>query len=506
MVIQKLLTCFLSIILATIGLLWTYDTQQADNSGTYYVAPNCTDVPTPCFTNIQAAINAADSEQDIIKVATGVYTDMYQVGNLQQVVYLSKTLELQGGYQIDNWEMPYPITQPTVLNAQRFGRVMYIIGSISPTIEGFQLQSGDSYLYDRDPQTNCCGGGIRVITASATISGCVIAGNISNWGGGISLNASPTTLINNKILSNYAYKDGGGIHITSSPATIISNTIHANTIANGNGGGVAIQGSRGINLTDNVISLNTARPSDMYANPNGAGMSIIASQGVLHHNIIQDNNAEHLRGDVYMGGSIYALGSDLVLSANTISANNATDGGGGYFHGGSATFDNNFITDNIPYGIYSKGSSMIFRHNTIARNRISGLTFDGTTKAVLTNTILVSHTVGIRVYSSAQVSLNATEWGADDWRNQTDWAAGASSSFFTGTLNLWNDPMFVNPDSGDYHISAESEAHNNGVFVGITADIDGDYRQDNCLVDIGADEFIGGDKCPYMFCLPIVWR
>ena len=37
------------------------------------------------------------------------------------------------------------------------------------------------------------------------------------------------------------------------------------------------------------------------------------------------------------------------------------------------------------------------------------------------------------------------------WANGTDW--GGDGDIFTGTVNIWGDPAFVNADGGDYHIS-----------------------------------------------------
>jgi hypothetical protein len=50
----------------------------------------------------------------------------------------------------------------------------------------------------------------------------------------------------------------------------------------------------------------------------------------------------------------------------------------------------------------------------------------------VTNTILVSHTVGIRVTAGNTATLEATLWGSGPWANDTDW--GGAGTVITGTL------------------------------------------------------------------------
>ena len=51
---------------------------------------------------------------------------------------------------------------------------------------------------------------------------------------------------------------------------------------------------------------------------------------------------------------------------------------------------------------------------------------DNVAHSVLTNTILVSHTVGISVSVGSTATLEATLWGSGVWANGNDW--GGSSS------------------------------------------------------------------------------
>jgi pectin methylesterase-like acyl-CoA thioesterase len=88
--------------------------------------------PTGCdYSSVQAAVDAA-RDGDLIKVAEGTYTDIHArprndittTGIVTQVVYISKTVVIQGGYTVTDWTMPFPITQPAILDAQGQGRVI----------------------------------------------------------------------------------------------------------------------------------------------------------------------------------------------------------------------------------------------------------------------------------------------------------------------------------------------------------------------------------------------
>jgi hypothetical protein len=89
------------------------------------------------YADIQPAVDAAPSGSTI-KVAAGVYNtlvvrpraDVETTGNVTQVVYISKTLIIRGGYTTTNGmaDPPDPVAHPTILDAGSQGRVIYITG------------------------------------------------------------------------------------------------------------------------------------------------------------------------------------------------------------------------------------------------------------------------------------------------------------------------------------------------------------------------------------------
>jgi len=200
------------------------------------------------------------------------------------------------------------------------------------------------------------------------------------------------------------------------------------------------------------------------------------------------------------GGGLYLSGGHT-LSDNTVISNTAHGNGGGLcLRCSDATLINNVVADNransLGSGLYIQGSSLRLLHTTLARNRggdSSGLYVaedHGPSTVGLTNTILVSHSVGITVTAGNTATLESTLW----YSNTTaDW--GGAGTVITGTCNYWGDPLF---DADGYHLTSDSAAIDKGVDSHVATDIDGDPRIS--IPDVGADE------CVRHVYLPLVVR
>lgn len=378
---------------------------------------------------LQSAVDAAN-EGDIIKVAAGVYTGVNNYAGLSQVVYLSKTLTLQGGYSTTDWTTSAPETNLTSLDAEGQGRVFYITGDIQPTIEGFRITGGEaSALGGLPPQPEWdLGGGILVITATPKIK-------------------------NNVVISNTCSSElcnGGGIAVLYSDAIISENTFQFNST--GWGGGAFWSGWSSSTVNANTFTANQAKE--------GGAAEIHIDSGTFSNNLIISNSAE--------------------------------SGGGLSSHIGTEKIFNNVFTDNTASntgsGLTISGSSPQLLHNTIARNQggdNSGISviqsfFGYYSNASLTNTILVDHSVGISVTGGNTVTVNSVLW--------YDTPITITKSI-TAAVNVQNDymgdPVFA---SDGYHLLAGSAAVDRGVDTGIMLDIDGEPRPAGTAFDLGADE------------------
>jgi len=375
------------------------------------------------------------------------------------------------------------------------------------------------------------GGGVYVSSSSANIISNTFRGNIASvegtgFGGGLYTSRSPATIIDNTFVSNTASiasaGSGGGLMLSyNSPATVTNNIIHDNvgsTVSSGYGGGIRVWGSPALiqdntiynnvastvssgygggisvynspaTLTNNKVATNTASTTGFGY---GGGLHVNSSNATLSHNTVTGNAA-------YGGGGIYLSYSDNVLIDNLVQRNIASGRGGGLsISGRSPLLINTVVADNIldhtaavGAGIHLSYASPRLVHTTIARNTggdgsgvyVTGFEWSGTyysSTVWLTNTILVSHTVGITVSAGDTANLNSTLWHD----NGLDWDGA-------GTINRTNDHSGDAAFAADgYHLTGKSAAINQGINAGVTTDIDDNNRPQGLGYDLGADEWL----------------
>jgi parallel beta-helix repeat protein len=418
-------TIALGLSLLLIAVLWLVLpnplVQALDSYSVYYVAPSCASVPAPCFTSIQAAVDAVDAPTDVIKAAAGTYTDVHgrarnditTTGVVTQVVYVSKTLTIQGGYTTTNWTTSDPDTNHTTLDAQGQGRVVYVTGNISPTIEGLWLTGGNADKYvqcDACGMEFCCrdscnGGGMYVFSATAIVNhnniahnrtGCPRGVDTMSDGGGIYLDHSNSTLCGNTVSSNWG---GGGVFLKNGAPTLSQNTIISNTGTMGGGIALAesdatlsqniVKGNRaadggGLYLNCSTLTLNGNTIRENQASIHGGGLAIEGSKAILQGNALILNTADYGGGGLaatMCGGICFCLSGRtdtniLTLKDNSLRVNTARYGGGLYILKTDATLINNVVTGNRVEGDGAYGGGLLVYsstvrslHNTIARNR-----------------------------------------------------------------------------------------------------------------------------------------
>jgi predicted outer membrane repeat protein len=495
----------------------------------------CGSVATPCRT-IQYAVDLAQPG-DEVRVAAGTYDDVHArltfagypgpgypgPSVVTQVVYISKTVTLQGGYSTANGfaDPPDPANNRTTLDGRGQGRAVAIFGDptgdpgpmIAPTVSGFRITGGDATgLGGSPPIPPAVGpldaaGGVGIIVAAATLSDCQVYSNTAFVAGGVGVGYGPAKLIGNTIFSNTAGYDGGGVGLVTSPATLTGNHILSNASGH-DGGGVVSTDCDGVSVVGNLVSQNVA-------DGGGGGIYMDTTTATLSSNVIISNTAADLAGGEG-GGGVFLWESQVLIDRTAILSNTAPWHGGGLYMGGTgqgsvATLINSVVADNrvgeygSGSGLYVESSRLVAHHATIARNTgsyASGLAvfpyLGSDSTAALTNTILVSHEVGIWVGLGCTTTLEATLWGAAPWANDTDWLGGGT--LVTGTINVRGVPDFVDPDEGDYHIRSSSAAIDAGVDAGVVVDIDGQPRPAAAAPDLGADEFY------FEIYLPLVFR
>ncbi len=296
-----------------------------------YVAPDgmCGGA-TPCYATLQLAVDAAEAGDDI-RIAEGVYTDVNHYAGLAQLVYLSKTVTLRGGYSTADWENSMPISHPTILDAQSAGRGLYIIGYISPTIENLSMRGGDAMELGGTPRfpLDSAGGGLYAISATITLRNTVWSQNRAGVGSAIYSENSHFSLLGSTILSNTGALLGGGMFLEKSDSRLVDNVFEGNGA--GYGGGLAVY--------DGSAELNSNRIVSNQSSYHGGGVLFESADGSLIGNIITGNIAGGPGGGASLSG-------DILISQNTISQNTGDWGGGIALWEGNISLIGNTITDN----------------------------------------------------------------------------------------------------------------------------------------------------------------
>ena len=493
---------------------------------------DCTSPSNPCHT-IQHAVDQAD-EGDEIWIATYDVTGISPVtqtavytGTGENIIYITKSLTLRGGYAYihtplgSTWQNA---GVPAEVNGEDKRRPLYISGDISVTVELLALVHGEAPL----------GGNVYVEKAD------------------VLFRATPVQYGSAVVRSSYSEGKGGGLYLKDCYVSFDPGNVDWGTFlgragllpvqynqAEWFGGGVYVEGGEPL-LTGLAVISNTA--------PQGGGIYVSRGRPLILGGIVMDNKAD------YDGGGLYGYYSAARIAGMAIYSNTAGRWGGGIFVYGPVRFDeetipiiaNNYIRHNRSAeggGIYLKRVVAGMANNIIANNEVVNLgagmviwssyprVFHSTivsntggsgiyvtnqpgrwwpptppfpSRAYFTNTIVASHTVGIRVAHAGypypfqnRVYMNGTVW----WGNGTNVVEEGDARVFTET-NIFGDPRFT--CAGDppgclnpYHILTDSVAVDSGITVTLSipgtdlfVDIDGDLRPSGTGYDIGADEVV----------------
>ncbi len=471
--------------------------------------------PAGCaHSSVQAAVDAA-GDGDVIKVAGGTYTGVSARAGVTQMVYISKTVTVRGGYTPANWTVPDPSANPSLLDAQGQGRVFYVTGdpsagpgqAISVTIAGLRITGGDAAGLGGDPwMKRDTGGGVYAVAqARVTLADNCVFGNSADNGGGMGVFSTTVTLLDNQIYGNAATASGGGVYAVNAPeehahgitVTIVGNRVFSNTAARG--GGMYVE-NRAYTVDDcpgSVVAVVADNQVFGNAAAQGGGVLLYNSATTFTGNTITTNTALYAGGGLYAGHDLICAGGSDEFAGNTFAANTAGYGGGLYLYLRGSTFRNTVVIDNradiAGGGMYPIGSTSHWLHSTIARNGGSGVwatwsfgTMIVPTQVTLTNSIIVSQTVGVTMTGD-----RTAPWSIDTLvLDGVLWSGNGTNITATGLVTVTRaytgDPVFA---ADGYHLAAGSAAIDRGACAGVGTDIDGEPRSPIAGCDLGADEF-----------------
>ena len=317
-------------------------------------------------------------------------------------------------------------------------------------------------------------------THSCTLERSTLRGNASaRHGGGAYL----STLVSCTVESNSAVQQGGGAH---SPVVVTNSLIRWNTA--GYYGGGLYKGA----VTDSVIASNTV-----------TGLSY--DGGGYYGNSAADDRLTgcDVVGNVARnGGGVYnAVLSNCTVRANRAVGSSATTGsGGGYYASatGYQVYNTRFLDNEANYrggGAYQgKFFGCVFSGNRAAQG---GGFYSGSTSYVLYNCSVMGNcatnqyggTYSGTVSNSivyANTAVTGPNYGGGTFRHSCadPLPAGAGNTNVNPLVSGWRDPHLL---PGSPLIAAGAF----GPWMDGAADLDGDARASDGVVDIGADQFSG---------------
>jgi len=477
------------------------------NPGNYFVtysgAGDCSQA-SPC--NLQTALGVAGNG-DAIYIEVGTYT-----GSGGAVITVTHSIAIYGGWDGSLTTPPVrkPKTLPSTIDGGLQRRGVFVGSGLTVTLDGLTITRG-KYV-----GTEYRGAGLYARYANLTLRQMTFYRNAIDvfavsssdaYGGGAMVSGGTLVVDSSTFQENSAWasnsSNGGGMVISYTTAATVTNSLFQDNDSWW-GGGLYFWGQSGplapFTLRDSIFTGNGRgnSPGAAYGGQAGA-IYISTAKAKLEGNTIRDNKAF---SDY---GALRVSSCDVLLRGNIISGNECDHTSGLYLYYASPfTVTNNIIAGNLSTtssknypAVRVFGGSGKFLHNTIAGNHGGyGILVDSGGVATLTNTIIVSHTLGISVTAGSTSRLGATLWGSGVWANGKDW--GGPGTILTGTLNIWGNPAFVNPAGYNYHIGSGSAALDSGVNAGVTNDIDGEPRPVGAGFDIGADEL------DYPVYLPVV--
>jgi hypothetical protein len=320
---------------------------------------------------------------------------------------------------------------------------------------------------------NHTGGGISCSNASPTIERCIIEGNTARiFGGGIGNVDSNPIITNCSIIDNQSGDDGGGIFNMGSNSYIDSCIIINNSAIEWGGGICAGWDSYPLIRNCTIVENSSG---------DGGGLYCYDSHVIVSNSSFRRNRAEG-GGGVYThndGGAVflgYNAVSSLILTRCVLSRNDARRHAGAIYSSNncSVTVTNCTITGNnanrLAGGIWCSNSNLTLMNTIIENNHGNGgIYFSGTNNTSIRFGDCYQNTGGNFSGNSPAglgilVNININNDSCDIFRN------------------IFEDPMFVNPASGDYHLQAGSPCIDAGNPQSI-------LDPDSTIADMGAYYF-----------------
>jgi len=426
------------------------------------------DVPDEVRT-IQGAITAAQ-HGDTILVQPGIYGE--------NINYSGKNIII-GSHFLTTSDTNF--ISATIIDGHDRGSVVkFQYGEDErAALIGFTIQNGTS----RE------GAGIFSSNCSPRLEHLIVKSNFAErYGGGIYINHSHSNVSHVIVEDNFAYRIGGGIYCSGNESQVsITDVIIRNNHADNRGGGFACDAYG----TASLVSCNVKNNStdDM-----GGGIFTNESELSLFNVTVDSNRAR------YEGGGLYLEDDSVIRISYCLISDNSSEGSGGGLacaHNTDAILNHVVFTRNIAR--YGGGMSCFHESDPVLvnvtivgninneRRYCGGFSARYACHPVLVNTLIWNNGEKAIVFEPLQrretpshiiVAYCDVEGGLDSIRiggsGDVDWQEG----------NINIDPLFVDLDSSDFHLTEDSPCIDAGTALFIIGN--------DTLLNLLPDEY-GGD-------------
>ncbi len=486
----------------------------------------------------EAFASLADAMQvstpgDEIWVAEGTYTPSDGTDRFASFA-LKSGVKVYGGFQgtETNRSQRDPDTHLTTLSGiladgqSRSYHVVTAAGADSTAVlDGFTITGGKADGAANEGR----GGGLLLTDSEARLLSLEIVDNTAAYGGGMYASGA-VYLSGTTFTTNYAGAHGGGLYLTTasgqSEAARLTDVEFNENTSGGPGGGMSNMDGSDAELTRVTFFANAATGSGGGLYNLGIGSNPLLwvvtfsnnSSGADGGGMVTGSNTEPQLDVVTFtgnsasmrGGGMLAAGAPLIV--NTVFDGNTSDsdGGGINIYFGDVTMLNVLVVNNqadVGGGMRVYRSDPTFTNVTVARNTAR---YDG---GIGLNLNPVDH---IFVFQNSILWGNTATWDSErDNIGGNGWDSEGNELYFIDSImeagckvggNIWTyyseivnctrvsngDPLFVDPNGGNFRLQAGSAALNNGdnalLASWLPVDLDGNPRIVYTTVDLGPYE------------------
>lgn len=346
--------------------------------------------------------------------------------------------------------------EATIIDASGLGnsvvKAIYFEGP-EAILEGFTLTGGEG---SPDEYNRIRGGGMRNHESSPTVKNCVFTGNTASYGGGMHNDRSNATIIDCKFIANTAV-GAGGMGNSDGAVTVIGCEFIDNLAAEASGGAMANSHGEphivGCTFENNLSADDGGAIENWYADAViegctfqrnssmdlGGAISDYECGPTITRCVFRDN-----RSLSYYGGAIsqeYWDQEDDSIVSNCRFLGNSAEGGGAIclFNAGGMDVVNCELSNNAAWG----GGAILLDGN--AEAYIRNCTFNGN--------VAVEGAAVSTVVSFTTIT-NSVVWGnlPEPFEGHPTVSYSCVDGGADGVGNIDRNPLFVDPQNGDFRL------------------------------------------------------